>query len=370
MSLANNIKVSIKYYLLWTYISVKRAKELYNLRSIRFNSFSKPANVFIGFQNNKNSGGGLKLRDLKEFDSADNTYNALYLLSSSLPASFEEMIQKAKKANAKVIWNQNGIGFPAWAGPRFSELNKSFKYGLEHSDIVLFQSEFALQSVNELVMDTSNLNKVVLYNSIDTSVFKPVFKECGKSPNILIAGSHNDINRVVIAIKIVALLRKSAIECHLNIAGRIKESSLPEVRNLISENKLTDHVTFLGAYGRSDAPGIFSGSDILLHLQPFDSCPTVVIEAMASGLVVVGPGNGAIPELLGRELSVQLVDNATNYDKYDWGEPEHYATKIIDLLPMLNVFKQKARARAVEQFDLTKWMKFHRDLFIYDKGNH
>lgn len=364
MSLVSNIKVFIKYYLLRTYMSVRKVKELYNLRSIRFYSFSKPATVFIGFQNNKNSGGGLKLRDLKEFDSADNNYNALYLLSSSLPNSFEEMIYKAKKANAKVIWNQNGIGFQAWAGPQFSELNKSFKYGLERCDIALFQSEFALRSVDELVMDTSSLNKVVLYNSIDTSVFKPDFKECDNSPHILVAGSHNDINRVVMAIETVALLRKSGIDCRLNIAGRIRKSLLPEVRNLISQNKLADHVTFLGSYGRPDAPRIFSSSDILLHLQPFDSCPTVVIEAMASGLVVVGPGNGAIPELLGRELSMQLVDNATSYDKYDWGEPEHYATKIIGLLPMLNVFKQKARARAVEQFDLTKWMKFHRELFL------
>lgn len=363
MALVSNIKAFIKYHILLTYMSVRKVKELYNLRSIRFYSFSKPASVFIGFQDNKNSGGGLKLRDLKEFNSADNNYNALYLLSSSLPNSFGEMIHKAKKADAKVIWNQNGIGFPAWAGPQFSELNKSFKYGLERCDIALFQSKFALRSVDELVMDTSSINKVVLYNSIDTSVFKPDFKECGNSPHILVAGSHNDINRVVLSIEILAILRKSGIDGRLNIAGRIKESSLPEVRNLINQHKLADNVTFLGSYGRSDAPRIFSSSDILLHLQPFDSCPTVVVEAMASGLVVVGPGNGAIPELLGEELSVQLVDNATNYEKYDWGAPEQYAAKIISLLPMLNIFKQQARVRAVEQFDLTRWMKFHRELF-------
>jgi glycosyltransferase involved in cell wall biosynthesis len=137
------------------------------------------------------------------------------------------------------------------------------------------------------------------------------------------------------------------------------------VKGHIKKNDLLECVNFLGEYGRVDAPGIFSSSDILLHLQPFDPCPTVVIEAMASGLVVIGPNNGGIPELVGEELSRQLVENLTNYSKYEWGNPENYALKIISLIPILDELKSKARCRAVEHFDTAKWIDYHKHLFGY-----
>lgn len=343
-----------------------KLKELYYLRSIKFSPFSSPGKVFIGFQNNKNSGGGLKLRDLKKFDSNDNKYNVLYLLSSSLPESYGEMITKARKANSKIIWNQNGIGFAAWAGPKYMELNESFKFGLENADVVIFQSKFAQQSVDDLITNTTKLNKMIIYNAIDTSVFKPDYISSGNSLRILVAGSHHNINRVVISISIILLLRQAGVDCSLNIAGKIKGSSLNVVKALIKQNHLLESVNFLGEYGRLEAPGIFSSSDILLHLQPFDPCPTVVIEAMASGLVVIGPNNGGIPELVGEELSMQLVENFTNYSEYEWGKPEDYAKKINSLIPILDELKSKARCRAVEHFDITKWVNYHSHLF----GHH
>jgi glycosyltransferase involved in cell wall biosynthesis len=364
MSLTSVLKGFVKPGLIKLYIFVSRIREIFYLRSIRFLPFSNQPKVFIGFQNNKNSGGGLKLRDLKAFDSDDNKYNVLYLLSSSLPASFEVMIINAKKARSKIIWNQNGVGFPAWAGPNYMELNKSFKFGIESADIVIFQSYFALDSVDKLVFDTKKLtNKVVIHNAINISVFKPAYYKHGNSIRILVAGSHNDIIRVVLSVSILSLLRQAGIDCQLNIAGKIKKSSIYDVKNLIEKENLADYVTFLGEYGRNEAPEIFSSSDILLHLQPFDSCPTVVIEAMASAVVVVGPNNGAIPELLGEELSFQLVNNFTSYDSYDWGNPVEYKEKIISLIPMLDSLKRRARDRAVKYYDLENWVAAHNKLF-------
>jgi len=358
------LKKIVKSYIFKLYVASFRIKENYFLRSVNFFPASGKPKVFLGFQK-KNSGGGLKLRDLEIYGSDGNSYNIVYLLSSSLPYNFKEIIVKAKKAGSKIIWNQNGIGFPAWAGAKHHEINKAFKTGIEAADIVVFQSDFARTSVHEMVANTDNLKKKVIYNAINTQLFKPRISKETQKLEILIAGSHNDVNRVIMAILVVSSLWKSGIDCVLKIAGKIGVLGLKKVQDTIVECNMLDRVVFLGSYGREEAPGFFANADILLHLQPFDNCPTVVIEAMASGLMVVGPNNGGVPELLGEELSFQLVPNLTTFNRYDWGNPEQYAEKIISLIPLLDSLKIKARERAVNCFDLQKWIQYHQELFYF-----
>jgi glycosyltransferase involved in cell wall biosynthesis len=353
----------LKEFSLNLYFTLLRYKEIYFLRKIRFvKSLSQPY-VFLGFQEIKNRGGGLKLRDLTSFVSLSNEYNNLYLLSSSLPHSYKEMIKKAQKSGTKIIWNQNGIGFPAWAGSSYVKINQIFKMGISNADIVFFQSQFAMQSVNDLVTPVDKINKKVVYNAVDLSIFKPRINMDRKKIQILVAGSHNNINRVLMAIEIFALLQEKNIDLELKIAGKLKQTDFKSVLNLISAKKISQNISFHGQYNRKEAPSIFSHADILLHLQPFDPCPTVVLEAMACGLVVVGPNNGGIPEFLGDELNFQLVKNETTYEKYDWGKPEIYVEKIISLLPMLNTLKIKARKRIIEHFDVRDWIKYHTEIF-------
>ena len=363
MFMVNYIKRQLKALILNFYFGFSRLKEIYFLSKIKFvKSLSMPF-VFLGFQDNKNRGGGLKLQDLKSFLSPTNEYNNLYLLSSSLPYAYKEMIRKAKKSGAKIIWNQNGIGFPAWAGPNYKKVNQIFKMGIENADMVVFQSNFAMQSVNDLVTPIGNINKKVVYNAVDLTLFQPRSSTDRKNKQILVAGSHNNINRVLFAIEIFALLMDENFNFELKIAGKIKPADFKRVSNLISAKNISQNIYFHGQYNRKEAPSLFSQADILLHLQPFDPCPTVVLEAMACGLVIVGPNNGGIPEFLGDELIFQLVENETTYNKYDWGKPEIYAEKIMSLLPMLNTLKIKARERTVEHFDVRDWIKYHTEIF-------
>lgn len=360
----NYCRKRIKSYILYFYFGLSRLKEIYLLRNIKFVKKLPQSFVFLGFQNNKNSGGGLKLRDLNTFESSANEYNNLYLLSSSLPYAYKEMIQKAKKFDVKIIWNQNGIGFPAWAGSGYKKINHIFKIGIESADMVFFQSYFAMQSVNDLVTPVDKIKKKVVYNAVDLSIFQPRISIQRKNIQILVAGSHNNINRVLLAIEIFILLQKQNFNFELKIIGKIKSTNLKKVTKLISSKNISHNINLHGQYGRKDAPGLFSDADILLHLQPFDPCPSVVLEAMACGLVVVGPNNGGIPEFLGEELQLQLVENKTTYEIYDWGEPAAYSEKILSLLPILDILKNKARARTEANFDIRDWINYHSDVFV------
>lgn len=351
-----------KSILLFLFTSPKWVKEVYYLTRIKFFSDKNTAKVFLGFQEKKGSGGAVKLRDLKKYSSDDNRYSILYLVSSSLPFTFKRIIDKAKKSGAKIVWNQNGVGFPAWAGRKYTKINKDFLYGMSNADVVIFQSQFARQTVKELIFDRNLIMDRIVYNAVNTDVFFPA-SHVNERVEILVAGSHNNIQRVVIAIQTVLILKQSGINFKLTIAGKIKSNYFSIVKAVINENQLQDDVILTGTYNRSEAPEIFSTKDILLHIQPYDNCPSVVIEAMSSGLVVVAPKNGGIPEILGPELSSQLVQNSSTYHQYDWGRPEDYAAKIISLLPQLSVLKVNARERAVKLFDVKRWLSAHEEIF-------
>ena len=60
----------------------------------------------------------------REYDMADFDYSQTCTVEQA--AATFLMIKKAKKSGIKIIWNQNGIGFPAWAGPNYKKINQIF----------------------------------------------------------------------------------------------------------------------------------------------------------------------------------------------------------------------------------------------------
>jgi len=62
-------------------------------------------------------GGRVKLAHLGEiYPERKLEFNFLYLVSSALPPFAPEWVTACKKAGVKIVWNQNGVGYPAWAG--------------------------------------------------------------------------------------------------------------------------------------------------------------------------------------------------------------------------------------------------------------
>ena len=70
------------------------------------------------------NGGKVKLTHLDRiYPEQLRRYNLLYLVSSAIPPHALDLVRFAKRRGARLVWNQNGVAYPAWAGPFSAEVN-------------------------------------------------------------------------------------------------------------------------------------------------------------------------------------------------------------------------------------------------------
>jgi glycosyltransferase involved in cell wall biosynthesis len=146
---------------------------------------------------------------------------------------------------------------------------------------------------------------LVLYNGIDTRSF----------------GRRNDIDRTVVrkalgipaaaalVVTVAVLRREKGIQFLIEAWPDILES-VPnayylivgagpyenQLKSLAATYNLTDRVLFAGT--RSDIPEILGSSDLFVLPTLDDVLPTVLAEAMASGLPIVASRVGGVPEMI------------------------------------------------------------------------
>ena len=128
----------------------------------------------------------------------------------------------------------------------------------------------------------------VLPNAVDVGLFTPAERPPAGGPVLLLGGDQTQEYRLELALRTLAALQTVQPEARLLVTGRL----VSPVQPLIEELGLRDRVVLLGEYAQREAPEIFRRAHLLLHTKVKDPCPTLVLEAMASGLPVVYPASG------------------------------------------------------------------------------
>lgn len=340
---------------------LKRKKIIfYASRQIRLNyAGAVPLSSDIAF------GGRVKLSLLSEvFPEQNDEFNILYLVSSALSIYRREWFKVCKKSRIKIVWNQNGVGYPAWAGKDYEKVNAPMRQILHQSDWVIYQSEFCKISADKYLGKFNGYSSII-YNCIDTLVFTPRATLLSLNPiRLLIMGSHEQSYRVIKAIEVLSVLRnKRKINATLTIAGRLAWSgAIKEVKKLIATLGLSQYVTILGSYSQKDAPSIYRNVHILLHLKYNDPCPAVVLEAMACGIPVIGSKSGGVPELLGESGGIAL-DVPIGWEMIYTPEPKDVADTVVKVIENWQSWSQRVRQHAINNFNKEKWITQHKEIF-------
>ena len=309
-------------------------------------------------------GGRVKLLHLQAaFPESGDAPNILYLVSSALPPFADELARWARRQGVKVVWNQDGVAYPAWAGRHANGINATMRAAMRHADHILYQSEFCRTSAAHF-LGVPTAPSEVLPNCVNTGLFRPADAPPPATPwTLLAAGSHQHRARVVRAIEIVAELRRRGRDVHLLVAGLLDwEGAAADVARTVRALGVETAVEVLPPYTQREAPAIFQRAHVLLHLKYKDPCPTVVIEAMACGVPVVASRSGGLPELVENEAGI-LLDVPDSWEQLQVPDPNVAADAVTRLMGDHDRWRDAARQRAERRFTSEVWVARHRAIF-------
>ncbi len=284
-------------------------------------------------------------------------FTLLYLGSTWLPRDLRALLRYAARRRIPVLLNQNGVGYPGWAGARTEAFNRPLRLVLAAAEHVLYQSAFCKRSADEL-LGAPRGTWEILPNAVDVDHFTPAPEPPAGGPVLLLGGDQTQVYRLELGLRTLAALRRRHPEARLLVTGRLVAPAEP----LVAELGLAGHVELLGRYAQRDAPALYRRAHLLLHTKVNDPCPSLVIEAMACGLPVVYPASGGTVELVGDEAGIG-VPHPDSFERDEPPAPEELADAAARVLADLPAFAAAARRRAVQRFALAPWLDRHAVLF-------
>lgn len=183
-------------------------------------------------------------------------------------------------------------------------LKSVIKFTLKKSDYVFVVSDSLKENVMKLGIDGIENKLSVTYNAVDVERFKPgkssAFKEemgiNPEKPVVLFVGN------LVWQKGVEFLIRaKEFMDTDTEIVIVGDGPLLEELKSIVEFEKM-DGITFTGA--RNDIEMIMHAADVFVLPSLSEGRPTVILEAMASGLPVVATRAGGIPEIVTKETGI------------------------------------------------------------------
>ena len=309
-------------------------------------------------------GGRVKLTHLdRAFPENAASFNLLYLVSSAIPPHAIELVRFARRRGVKFVWNQNGVAYPAWSGKFTADVNDPMRALLREADFAVYQSEFCRASADRF-LGPAACPFTILFNPVDPSLFHPPDEPPPLTElRLLTMGTHTYRERVLVTLRCLAELSRAGKAARLTVAGPLQwRDAEAEVRRAIDELALHDQVTLLPAFSQSEAAELCRAHHLLLHPKYMDPCPTVVIEALACGLPVVGAASGGLPELVPPNCG-RLVPVPEDWEEMHTPDAAALAAAVVEIAEALPEFSARARRHAVEHFTAERWVERHREIF-------
>jgi glycogen(starch) synthase len=211
-------------------------------------------------------------------------------------------------------------------------------------DFVHYPTEYLRKLLVEAGIESKRWCRVPW--GVDTEMFHPA--ETLPQGKLLYVGQVSLHKGVHLAIEAVGMLKAKHpdLSCQLTIAGRCVSASYEaELKELVSRYDLKKNVSFTGFVAREELPELYRRHAILLFPSVWEEPMGIsILEAMASGLVVISSGRGGSAEL--------IVDGESGLIfKSEDADDLSYKIQMLLVKPAKAcVFGQKARDRCMQKF--------------------
>lgn len=165
--------------------------------------------------------------------------------------------------------------------------NILLKHYFRNAHRVMGTGEVALRALEQTGCPYGKLVNFPFF--VDLERFKPPIDRKVKEPVVLVSSGRLDNSHkgYDLAIRALSVLKqRSGCEFTYRIAGTGKDEQ--QLRTLVEQGGIAKNVEFVGWVEDSQLRDFYRSGHIFLHPSHFDPFPVSVLEAMASGLAVVG----------------------------------------------------------------------------------
>jgi glycosyltransferase involved in cell wall biosynthesis len=161
--------------------------------------------------------------------------------------------------------------------------------------------------VNRVLFNITNRQGIVIYNGINTEKFPlGILRTKDECLTLGMLGTIDPNKGQLIAIKAAHLLIQEGVRLKLKIAGAVSNGVYEQqLHTYLNQNLLHNYIEFIGCIQDSDE--YLKSLDILLVPSFDEALPTVILEALAIGTIVVASNVGGIPEIIRHNINGLLA---------------------------------------------------------------
>jgi len=277
--------------------------------------------LFIPFRDTDRIGGPMtfmsNLRRYLDRSGFPYTRSPLFARGIFFPVAFNQpVIKLIKFFGGKVIQRLDGIYYPSKHGDGYALKNRVIKDIYAHSaDFVVFQSEYSRKQCFAMLGEKSPNEYQIIVNGVNTDLFFPDPNRVLSPEKIIFATTGSFRNADMIEPVVAALDSLTGeLNFELWVIGPVTN---PQLERFVDR----PYVRHLGSKNMQEVAELLRKSDVFIysHLNP--PCPNSVLEAISSGLPVVGFDSGSMSELLSfnKELLAYVSDDVfQKYEDFDY----------------------------------------------------
>ena len=300
--------------------------------------------IYIPFQNFTSVGGpSTFMRNLQtHLDQTSYPYVSDHEVADSIffpVAHAEQQLKKIKKRGGKVIQRLDGIYYPSKHGKKYQQLNAPIKSIYKNlADFVIFQSEYSKHQCFEMLGQLPRERYKIIVNGVHQPIFYP--NTDLPTPNgkfkLVTTGNFRNIDMIE---PVVRALDQLSATFKLTVIGPITNDALRPLFNRF-------YVRHLGSLPAQEIATVLRQQHIFIysHLNP--PCPNSVLEAISTGIPVVGFASGAMEELLyfSKDLLAPVSDRV--FQKYRSFDERLLKQKIQLAMSDYRVWRENALAHS------------------------
>lgn len=224
------------------------------------------------------------------------------------------------------------------------------------ADYVVYQSAFA-RDLWHARYGRARCRETVIYNGTDLNLFRPRSNE-RKGKTVLLCVETNvmdDSATRAVLNQVPSRLISAGIVSEFHIYGGIPN----EIRMALEKRA---HTYCHGSVSRNEMPAVYQGASVYLSLDFNAACPNTVVEALASGVPVIGFDTGSLKELVGSDGGCVAPYGA---DPWMCESPDLNAIELcaIRVSEKLDDMSKSARCRAEKCFGMDAMVDSYFEVF-------